>query len=451
MMKKIVLIDDDKHYNETLSVYLKELNYCVISTTSGVEGFNLVQREHPDVVLSDLKIQDLGGIEVLKKVKDFDRNIQVILITAFDDLETTIEAMQHGAYDYIEKSAGLEYIKDVIKKAIDVKKLNEQLSIPVTEDFSSAGISNRLIGKSPLMTEIYKKIGKVSSSRINVLIQGDSGTGKELVAKTIHYTGITKDLPFIAINCSALPETLLESELFGHEKGAFTGAIRDKKGKFELAGMGSIFIDEVSELSPNLQVKLLRVFQEREFEKVGGEISIPMHARIITATNKNLNNLVKEGKFREDLFYRINVFSIETPPLRKRLEDIPLLTVYFLRKINKELNKNICKIPYEVMEMLQKHDWTGNVRELENCLLQASVLTQGDILQKEYINLIPRNENQNIIDLKNKILPLSEIEKIYIKGVLEEVKGNKKKACKLLGIGKTTLYNKIKEYNLSNT
>ena len=450
-MKKIILIDDDKHYNETLSNFLKELNYNVISSFSGLEGWNLVIKEHPDIVLTDLKMKDLGGMDVLKKVKKFDKSIQVILITAFDDLETTIEAMQYGAFDYIEKSAGLEYIKAVIKKAIDVKKLNEQLSVPVTQDFSSAVISNRLIGKSPLMTGIYKKIGKVSSSRINVLIQGESGTGKELVAKTIHYTGITKDLPFIAVNCSALPESLLESELFGHEKGAFTGAIREKRGKFELAGMGSIFIDEVSELSPSLQVKLLRVLQEREFEKVGGEISIPMHARIITATNKNLSKLVKEGKFREDLFYRINVFTIDTPPLRERIEDIPLLTVHFIRKINKELNKNICKIPYDIMEMLQKHDWKGNVRELENCLLQASVLTQGDILEKEYINLSPPSINSNIIDLKTKILPLAEIEKLYIKGVLDEVKWNKKKACKLLGIGKTTLYNKIKGYNLSNS
>ncbi len=450
-MKKIVLIDDDKQYNETLTVYLKQLNYNVISTHSGLEGWNLVTYEHPDVVLSDLKMKDLGGLEVLKKVKEFDKSIQVILITAFDDLETTIEAMQYGAYDYIEKSAGLEYIKEVIKKAIDVKKLSDQLSIPITQDFSSDETSNRLIGKSPLMTEIYKRIGKVSSSKVNVLIQGESGTGKELVAKTIHYTGITKEMPFIAVNCSALPESLLESELFGHEKGAFTGAIREKKGKFELAGTGSIFIDEVSELSPNLQVKLLRVLQEREFERVGGESSIPMHARIITATNKNLSNLVKEGKFREDLFYRINVFTIETPPLRKRIEDIPLLIVYFIKRINKELNKNICKIPYEVMEMLQKHDWPGNVRELENCLLQASVLTQSDILQKEFINHIPRSDHKNILDLKNKILPLVEVEKIYIKGVLEQVKWNKKEACKLLGIGKTTLYNKIKEYNLTNS
>jgi two-component system, NtrC family, response regulator AtoC len=285
-----------------------------------------------------------------------------------------------------------------------------------------------------------------------VLIQGESGTGKELITKIIHYTGITHHQPFIAVNCTALSESLLESELFGHVKGAFTGAIRDKKGKFELAEDGTIFLDEISEISPNLQVKLLRVLQEREFERVGGELSIPMRARIVSASNKNLAEWVQQGKFREDLYYRLKVFTIEIPPLRERKEDIPKLVVHFLKKINKELHKNVWKVPYEVMELLQTHNWVGNVRELENTLLQAVVLAKGDVLEKEYI-LLKKDDNIKNKDVKSEInnatLSLAAIEKSHIKLVLEKVNWDKQVAAKVLGIAKTTLYNKIETYGLT--
>ena len=308
---------------------------------------------------------------------------------------------------------------------------------------------NILIGNSPAIYDLYKKIGKVSSNRVSVLIQGESGTGKELAARIIHNSGITKNKPFIPVNCSALTETLLESELFGHVKGSFTDATRNKKGKFELAEDGTIFLDEISEISAALQVKLLRVIQEKEFEKVGGEETVPMRARLIVATNKNLGDMVQRGKFREDLYYRLKVFSINIPPLRERKSDLPALVIHFLRKINTELCKNVTIIPYEVMELLQECDWTGNVRELENTLMQAVILAKGTILEKEFIlmgGMDHHNGSSNLpADTK---LSLAELERNHIKIVLDEVNWDKKEACKILGIAKTTLYNKLEIYGI---
>jgi transcriptional regulator with PAS, ATPase and Fis domain len=298
------------------------------------------------------------------------------------------------------------------------------------------------------MKDVYKKIGQVSSSKVTVLISGESGTGKELVARSIHYSGITKNYPFVAVNCTALSETLLESELFGHVKGSFTGAMRDKKGKFELAGEGTIFLDEISEISPQLQVKLLRVLQAREFERVGGEVSIAMKARIIAATNKDLGALISEGKFREDLYYRLKVVDIEIPPLRKRSEDIPLLVNHFLGKINAELHKNVNKVPEDVMEMLKEHEWTGNVRELENTLMQAVVLTQGDVLLKENI-LVRKGEEPAQADYSDS-LSLSEVEKIHIKRVLGANNWNKQRTAEVLQISVPTLYSKMNQYKIPN-
>ncbi len=445
-MDTILIIDDDESFSETLEIYLSDLKCRILRANNGKAGLEIIEKLHPDLVITDYKMPLLDGLQVLKRTKEFDNNIQIIMLTAFDDVDSTIKAMQYGAYDYVEKME-LERIKAIVKRAIESKKLSERLGIAISEDSSEFQLENSLIGSTKSMKEIYKKIGKISSTRVNVLIQGDSGTGKELITKIIHYTGVTKNLPFIAVNCTALSETLLESELFGHEKGSFTGAIREKKGKFELAEDGTIFLDEISEISPNLQVKLLRVLQEREFERVGGEISIPMKARVVAASNKNLPELVKQGKFREDLFYRLNVFNIEMPPLRERKEDIPKLVTYFMKKINKELHKNVWKIPYEVMELLQNHEWVGNVRELENTLLQAVVLAKGDVLEKEYI-LLKKNDFAQAEEINKRQLSLADIEKSHIKLILDEVDWDKQEAAKILGIAKTTLYNKIETYGL---
>jgi two-component system response regulator AtoC len=447
MMERILIIDDDAALRETLKICLNDIGYEIILAENGYLGIDLFKSEHPDLVISDLKLPDIDGMKVLNEIVKIDNNLPVIMITAYEDVSITIKAIQQGAYDILEKPIEKERLKSIVIRALNSKKLSERLGDSIFDDGSEFSLENNLVVKSPAMKEIVKSIGKISSHRVNVLIEGESGTGKELIAKIIHYSGITKNEPFVAVNCTALSETLLESELFGHVKGAFTGAIRDKKGKFELARTGTIFLDEISEISQDLQAKLLRVIQEKEYERVGGESIIPMGARLIAATNRNLADYVQQGKFREDLFYRLKVFIIQIPPLRKRKEAIPHLVLYLLKKINNELHKNVNKIPYEVMEMLQNYEWTGNVRELENALLQAVVLSKSDVLEKENILLRKENLKPNKI-FSDKKMSLAELEKFYIKMVLDEVKWNKKEACKILGVTKPTLYSKIKNYNL---
>jgi len=358
-MEKILIIDDDESMRDTLKLYLADSDYEIFLAESGTEGINILEQERPDLVISDVIMPEVGGLDVLMKSKKIDQNINVIMLTAFDDMESTIKAIQLGAYDYLSKPIEQERLKIIIKRALESKKLNERFFDTTSEKSNKFKTETSLIGHTPAMKEIYKQIGQVSLNRVTVLVQGESGTGKELISKIIHYSGITKEHPFIAVNCSALNETLLESELFGHVKGAFTGAIRDKKGKFEQAGEGTIFLDEISETSIGFQVKLLRVIQEKEFVRVGGELTIPVKARIITSTNRDLSGLIEDGKFREDLYYRLNVFTITVPPLRYRKEDIPQLVVYLLEKINRELHKNVSKVPYETMEVLQHYNITG--------------------------------------------------------------------------------------------
>ena len=445
-MEKILIIDDDKAYAETLKIVLSESFNNVDFVTVAKEGLKYVLSESPDVVITDLKMPEIDGIEVLRKIKEIDNSIAVLIITAFENTNTIVEAMQLGAYDYIDKTFDLKRIQYVVKKAIESKRNIDQLVVKFTEDEEESKLKHYMIGDSPQMREIFKKIGKVSASRVNVLVQGESGTGKELVTRLIHSGGVTRNYPFIAVNCSALSESLLESELFGHVQGAFTGAIKNKKGKFELAGKGTIFLDEISEISPNLQAKLLRVIQEREFERVGGEAIIKMEARIVAATNKDLLELVKKGLFREDLYYRLNIFAINIPPLRERKEEIPKFIVHFLKKINLELHKNVDTIPYDVVEMLKNHDWIGNVRELENTLMNAVLLAKSNVLEKEYFNFLQVAPMQNNPD---KLQTIAEVEKEHIERVLEQLNWNKSRASKVLGITKTTLYNKIALYKIT--
>ncbi|MGA8264868.1 MAG: sigma-54 dependent transcriptional regulator [Ignavibacteriaceae bacterium] len=445
-MEKILIIDDDKAYAQTLKIVLSESFKNVDYVTLAKEGLNYVLSESPDVVITDLKMPEIDGLEVLRRIKEIDNSIAVLIITAFDTTNTIVEAMQLGAYDYIDKTFDLKRIQYVVKKAIESKKNIDQMVVKFTEQEEESKLKYYMIGDSPQMKEIFKKIGKVSASRVNVLIQGESGTGKELVTRLIHNGGITQNDPFIAVNCSALSENLLESELFGHVQGAFTGAIKNKKGKFELAGKGTIFLDEISEISPNLQAKLLRVIQEREFERVGGEAIIKMEARIVTATNKNLLELVKNGDFREDLYYRLNIFTINIPPLRERKEEIPKFIIHFLKKINLELHKNVDTIPYDVVEMLKEHNWVGNVRELENTLMNAVLLAKSNVLEREYFNFLKTSTSENT---SNKLQTIAEVEKDHIEKVLGELNWNKSRASRVLGITKTTLYNKIALYNLT--
>ncbi len=446
-MDKILIIDDDESMLDTLKLYLADSDYKIFLANSGAKGINILEQEHPDIIISDVMMPELNGLDILIKSKKFDQNINVIMLTAFDDMESTIKAIQLGAYDYLSKPIEQERLKIIIKRALESKRLNERFLDTASEKSTKFKTETSLIGHAPAMKEIFKHIGHVSLNRVTVLIEGESGTGKELISKIIHYSGITKEHPFIALNCSALTETLLDSELFGHVKGAFTGAIRNKKGKFEQAGEGTILLDEISETSLSFQVKLLRVIQEKEFVKVGGESTIPVKARIITSTNRDLSELIKDGKFREDLYYRLNVFTINVPPLRYRKEDIPQLVVYLLEKINRELHKNVSKVPYETMEMLQNYNWIGNVRELENLLTQAVVLANGNVLEKEFLIIRENGHSQMDLNFAPK-LTLAEMETEYIQRVMDSVKWNKNEAKKILGIAKSTLYKKLDEYGI---
>ncbi|MDP4175607.1 MAG: sigma-54 dependent transcriptional regulator [Bacteroidota bacterium] len=445
-MADVLVIDDDDSIRETLKILLSEMGHRVSLAPNGQAGVQMIEEETPNLVICDLKMPGMSGLQVLDRIKELDSHIQTILITAYGDINSTIQAMQKGVFDYLHKPLEIGQLKMKVNKALENQNINKRLADYITEDSAEYQLENSIIGNTAEMREIYKYIGQLSMNKVSVLIQGESGTGKELISKVIHYSGVTKEQPFIAVNCTVLTDSLLESELFGHVRGAFTGAIRDKKGKFELAEEGTIFLDEISEMSANLQVKLLRVLQEREFEKVGGETLIPMRARIIAATNKSLAELVEMGKFREDLYYRLKVFTINIPPLRERKKDIPLLVMHLLKKINKELHKNVRKVPYSVMEMLQNYDWVGNVRELENTLIQAVVLSKGDVLEKENI-LLRENAFSDHHD-DSDLLSLADVEKKHIKHVLDRVEWDKSRACEILGISKPTLYHKIDAYQL---
>lgn len=445
--QKIVIIDDDESMLETLVSFLNPEDYSIYTASESRKGLEIIKDERPDLVISDLKMPYMDGLELLMKTKKIEESIPILIMTAYDNSESIIKAMQFGAYDYIEKPIEREKFKILVKHALETKRLSEKLAVLDSENKIEPDLVNSLVGKSPQIREIMKKIGRVSSNRMTVLIEGESGTGKEIISKIIHYSGITKDEPFIPVNASSYSSTLLESELFGHVHGAFTGAVKDKKGKFELAGSGTIFLDEISEISYDLQTKLLRVIQEKEFERVGDESIIPLKARIITATNKNLATLVKEGQFREDLYYRLNVFGIYMPPLRDRKEDIPNIALHLLKKINTEFHKNVLKIPFEVMELLQSYDWVGNVRELENTLQQAVLLAKGDVLEKGNITF---GNNKNTIDVKKEQMSLEDVEKEHIAFILRKANWDKQKAGEILKITRPTLNKKIKYYNIVN-
>lgn len=450
-MKKILIIDNDKLFIMTMNKMLINEGYSLIDAEDGVKGIELVKSEHPDLVITVFYMPGINGIGVLEAINNLKTGIPVILITAFIDAENIVTAIQMGAYDFLEKPIKPSVIKPIIRNALYAANQSNTLNMAISDNLckQNFGPKNFLIGKTTPMKELFKKIGCISMSKVNLLILGETGTGKELIARLTHFTGITKNHPLVTVNCSALTESLLESELFGHVKGSFTGAIRDKKGKFELAGEGSIFLDEISEISLNTQTKLLRVIQELEFEKVGGETIIPMKARIIAASNKNLEELIKEGKFREDLYYRLKVFTVTVPPLRERKEDIERLTIHFLNKLDKRYNRNVVKIGEGVIEMLKEHDWLGNVRELENTILQAIMVSKGDVLLKENISLNTRNLSLNGNgSIKQELHSLEEIEKNYINQILTKVNWNRLKASQILEITRSTLNAKIEKYHL---
>jgi DNA-binding NtrC family response regulator len=442
-MKSVLIIDDDPLIRKTLSGHLSKQGFEVYLAEEGEEGVRKFREHGPDVVLLDVRLPDIDGLEVLRQIRDLSKKTYVLMMTAYDDMRTTVEAIKLGAFEYLVKPLNYIDLDLTVAKAFQVRALEQKVSYLVEERQKEYTIDN-IIGRSPQMREVFKLIGSVANTRTNVLIQGESGTGKELVAKAIHYNSPFRDEPFIVINCSAISDTLLESELFGHARGAFTDAVSETKGKFEIAGKGTLFLDEIGDVSPNLQSKLLRVIETRDFMKVGGEKILKTEARIIAATNHDLMALIEKGQFREDLFYRLKVVEIFLAPLRERREDIPELIRYLLEKINRELRRNVRKIPAEVMTALQEMPWRGNVRELENALTRAVILSKGDVILKEYFSLEPAEKKLFPGDL----IPLREVEREYIQHVLDASQGSKSRASKILEISRPTLDKKIKEYRL---
>jgi len=433
-MSKILVIDDDRSICESLKLYLTEEGHEASTASTGTEGLNKFVETQPDVVILDIRLPDIDGFTVLEDLREDDEKVKVIMITAHHNMDTTIKAMKEGAFDYIHKPINVDELDIAIRKALNTIGLEKKISGLLMEPSRDFKVGD-IIGTGNEMKEVFKTIGVASQNKATILIQGESGTGKELIAKVIHYN-TSRDEPYIAVNCSAIVETLLESELFGHEKGSFTGAIARKQGKFELARYGTVFLDEISEMSINLQAKLLRVLQEMEFERVGGKDSVKVNARIIAATNKNLRTLVKEGKFRDDLFYRVNIVSIHIPPLRERREDIEPLVKYLLNKINRELHKRIAGISDKMMDTFLKYGWPGNVRELENLLVRAAVVSKGQILGKEDFpdlmeDAISREADRGIIrDEPERPMTLDEIEEIHIKKVIRENQKTREKSAK---------------------
>ncbi len=443
-MRSILIIDDDPLIRKTLSSHLSRDDFEVHLAEDGEDGLELYDEKSPDLVVLDIRLPDMDGLEALKKIKKKDENASVIIMTAYDDMKTTVEAIKSGAFEYLVKPLDHVELDLTIDKAFQVKGLEEKLSYLVEERQKEYTIDN-IIGHSPQMRGVFKLIGSVADTRTNILIQGESGTGKELVAKAIHYNSPYRGEPFIVINCSAISDTLLESELFGHMKGAFTDAVCETKGKFEIAGKGTLFLDEIGDVSPNLQSKLLRVIENRDFMKVGGEKILKTEARIIAATNQELLKLIHQGKFREDLYYRLKVVEINLPPLRERKEDIPELVAYLLEKINRDLRRNVRKVPPRVMKSLMNFPWKGNVRELENALTGAVILAKGDVILEENLP----HEGSEGKTFPQALVSLKEIEKDYIQHVLKAIKGNKTQASRILQITRPTLDKKIKEYDIS--
>ncbi len=456
-METILIVDDEKNYTLILSAVLEDEGYETITANSGPEAMEILSESDVDLVLTDMKMPVMDGIELLEQVKKEDADLPVIMMTAYGTVEKAVEAMQKGAYSYILKPFDNERLVLYVNKAISmyrVVKENRQLRSAVQDRYRF----HNIIGKSKAMQDVFDIIRKVAPATATVLIEGASGTGKELVANALHFNSFRKDKPFVAVNCSALAESLLESELFGHEKGAFTGAVSRKKGRFEIADGGTLFLDEIGELSPGLQVKLLRVLQERVIERVGGVRPIAVNIRLIAATNKSLKKEVARGNFREDLYYRLNVVPITLPPLHRRLEDIRPLAEHFIAKYNKERHTGapVTGIDREVERLFFEYDWPGNVRELENVIERAVVMTPEEIIQvsdlpKDFVGSAHGTRYMEGIPADANLYDtLALVEKNMIQRALKKTNYVQAHAANLLGIGKSGLNQKIKKYSLFN-
>jgi len=456
-MHRILVIDDEESIRELLKDFLESKGADVVAVSNGETGLNRLKEEKFDLFLLDLMMPGMSGLDVLREVASEKIDAPSIVITAHATVQTAVEAMKLGAFDYITKPFNLEEFYISIKRALDVSRLQEE-NVRLKKELRRKFGFSKIIGNSIQIQEVIKFIEKIADTDSTILVTGESGTGKELVAKTIHYNSSRSKKPFIPLNCAAIPKDILESELFGHEKGAFTGAINARIGRFELANHGTLFLDEIGELAPALQVKLLRVLQEKEFERVGGIRTIKVDVRILAATNRDLDKAVKEGTFREDLYYRLNVIPLHLPPLRKMKDDIALLAGHFIKEISKRKRKEPPEISEEIMTSLVNYRWPGNVRELENLVERLIILKGGDVVspddlperlrEKRQAEGLPAREYVLSTDGVDLNTMLDEIENNMIIKALEISKGVKSKAANLLGLNRTTLIEKIKKKEL---
>ncbi|MEE9268814.1 MAG: sigma-54 dependent transcriptional regulator [Candidatus Krumholzibacteria bacterium] len=451
MSKLILIIDDEKTIVWSLGEALKDSGYQVLDANTGEKGIGIFKERAVDLVLVDLKLPGENGIEILQKVKAADRSVPVIMMTAYGEVETAVEAMKNGAYDFVLKPFALEKLKVTIANALEAHRLKSEVTYFRERSVSKA--YNDFIGQSAPMAAIFEKLAKIGKSKAStILITGESGVGKELVARTIHASSYNEPRPFMEINCASVPETLLESELFGYEKGAFTDAKVRKKGLVELAEGGTLFLDEIGEMGITLQSRLLRVIENKTFRRVGGVQELRVNTRIVAATNRNLEAAIEEKMFRKDLYFRLKVIPLHVPPLRERREDVPLLVNHFVERFNHELGKHVNPVAREVMEILIKYDWPGNVRELKNVIERAMLLDAEDAILSEHLpseiyHAAPAAQGSDkTAHLLTSFFPmtLKEVEQIQILKTLDQTKGNKSKAAGILGISRQTLREKLK-------
>lgn len=452
---RVLIIDDDEIIRKSCEKVLSPEGYIVVSAQSGREGLKLLSNKPFDLVLTDLRMPDMNGIDVLKKVKETGPDIEVIIITGYGTIKSAIEAIRYGAYDYVEKPFSPEELLNVVRRSLERRNLILE-NTRLKQEVQSLYRVENIVGNSKAIQRVFNLIATVASTESTVLITGESGTGKELVARAIHYNSPRREGPFIVVDCGTIPDNLMEAELFGYTKGAFTGATETQKGLIETAKRGSLFFDEIGNLNLHLQAKLLRLIQEREFRMVGGRELIKADIRIIAATNKDLLSLVKEGSFREDLFYRLNVFPIYMPPLRERKEDIPALTDHFLKKYNKESGKNVTSISAEAMKKLFLYDWPGNIRELENVIQRALILSRGDTLRSEDIIIsgiedikIPKNLRELKETKKRlKARSIEGIERSFILDALSRNNWNISRAAEEVGMQRTNFHSLMRKYGI---
>jgi two-component system response regulator AtoC len=432
-----MLVDDDPSVRRALGGALSDEGHEVRTAEDAEQALDQLADFAPDLILSDIRMPGLDGIELLKRVKEHAPSVDVVLMTAYDDMPTVVKAMREGAFDFLVKPLESKELEAVLERACADRRSRE-IAIRRAEDEAEPYRLETLLGHDPRMIQTFKLVGQLAASRVTVLVRGETGTGKEMVARAIHFNSPDSAFPFIPVNCSALPESLLESELFGHVRGAFTGAVSDRRGRFALAGRGTIFLDEIGDTTAEFQSKLLRVLEEAEYYPVGAERPEQTAARVIAATHRNLEQMVGAGQFREDLYYRLRVVEIALPPLRERVSDLPLLAQHFVRKASQELHRPEPAISDEAEAVLLQHDWLGNVRELRNCLTRSVVLATGNVIRPEHLGL-----GGGGADLTTGLVTLEQLTKNHVDRVLVATNGNKTKAAQILGISKPKLYRLI--------